>query len=234
MLPVPQPDIFTMQGQVYLEFHSSRYAYLLNRVDWLLDRRFENAWKILDIGPSFQTAMLRSKYQNAVIDTAGFQDHRFPARQQDCHFELNLNEPPLLALGEYDIVILAEVLEHLYSPPVRVLRTVQSWLKPGGAVIIQTPNPISLGKRLQLLVGRSPFEVIREDLRNPGHFCEYTVTDLAEIAANAGYEVLGIWVKNYFGSKGTWKIAYDLACVILPGHLQDGITAVLRKPFPKL
>lgn len=233
MPSVPQPDLLTLPGQPYLEFHARRYTYLLDRVDWLLNNRFDEPWNILDIGPSFQTAMLRKKYPNATIDTAGFQDHRFPCRRHESHVELNLNEVEQPTLREYDIVLLAEVIEHLYAPPVRVLSNVKKWLKPGCSVIVQTPNPISLGKRLQLLAGHSPFEVIREDARNPGHFCEYTVKDMADIAREAGLEPLGIWAKNYFGPGGALNIAYDLACLLFPGHLQDGITAVLRKPFPK-
>ena len=108
MQSVAQVDILSLPGQPYLEFHARRYAYLIDRVDWFLDKRFDAPWKILDIGPSFQTAMLREKYKNATIDTAGFQDHRFPSRPHEAHVELNLNEIQQPALREYDIVLLAK------------------------------------------------------------------------------------------------------------------------------
>ena len=234
MATLPQSDILKVPGQLYRKFHARRYAYLLEQVDCLFNCQFGHPWNILDIGPSFQTAMLREKYPAATIDSAGFQDHRFPSRQHETHFEMNLNDVDLPDLREYDMVLLAEVIEHLYAPPVRVLTKVSRWLKPGGSIIIQTPNPISLGKRFHLLAGYSPFEVIRDDPRNPGHFCEYTVNDLKDIARNAGLEVFGVWAKNYFGPAGSRNLLYDIACFALPGHLQDGITAVLRKPFPKL
>lgn len=214
----------------YLQFHQRRYKFLLDilhRVE-KTQRPFE---RLLDVGLSHQTLLFQEAFPHAVIDTLGYFDHRFTGQLRGQHINFDLNqaaEPGAWpTLTPYDIVVMAEVIEHLHTAPAHVLACAASWLRPGGTLILQTPNPISLGKRLALLTGHSPFEIIREDSGNPGHFCEYTPTDLGYLAQRVNLEVTGLWLRNYFGPNAP---LYNLACALLPGHLHDGITVTLRKP----
>jgi len=124
--------------------------------------------------------------------------------------------------------LFAEVIEHLYVPPTRVLAMLRGMLRPGGVLLIQTPNPVNLARRLALLGGKSPFEIIRDDSNNPGHYCEYTVENLLYLAEVAEMDVLEYSVRNYFGEK---KPLYNLACNLLPGRMAEGITIVMRRPY---
>jgi SAM-dependent methyltransferase len=214
----------------YLQFHQRRYQFLLDilhRVE-KSQRSFE---RLLDIGLSHQTILFQQAFPQAVVDTLGYFDHRFTGQLHGQHINFNLNHAADPAawpqLAPYDIIVMAEVIEHLHTAPTQVLACAASWLRPGGSLILQTPNPISLGKRLGLLFGHSPFEVIREDPSNPGHFCEYTAGDLRDIAQRSNLEVTGLWLRNYFGPSAP---LYNLACALLPGQLHDGITVTLRKP----
>ncbi len=225
----PPPDFSKLPADQYLEFHKRRYVFLLDKVHAILNGEASASWRFLDVGPAFQTHLLREAFPNAKVDTAGFIDNRFPARAGEAHFQTDLNAEDQPEIGGYDLIIMAEVLEHLYAAPTLVLRRVGRWLKPGGSILLQTPNPVSLGKRKQLLAGHSPFEIIRDNPTNPGHFCEYTVEDLNFIASSAGFEMTSVWLTNYFGPGGFKNQIYDFLCQVLPGNLQDGITAVLRK-----
>ena len=217
----------------YLCFHDRRFDYLMEKVEAVL-RAHPRLRRILDVGPSLPTWALRERHPEIVVNTGGFADPRFPARPQDRHFEFDLNDaqtPGLLpAIEEHDFILMSEVLEHLHTSPVMVLREVSRWLRPGGFMLLQTPNPVSLGKRLDHLRGKNPFEIIREDRRNPGHFCEYRIEDLREISRAAGLEVTGAWLENYFGRRRLRVALYEMLCRILPGNLRDGITVLLRKP----
>jgi SAM-dependent methyltransferase len=214
----------------YLEFHRRRYEYLMLAVDRTLQGR-GTAARILDVGLSYQTRLLREVYPEAALETLGFFDHRFGFAEAVRHTQFDLNraaeESEWPDLEPFDLILLAEVLEHLYVPPKRVLRMFRQLLRPGGALLIQTPNPVSLARRLALLAGRSPFEIIRDDPYNPGHFCEYTVENLQYLAGETGLDVAEYSVTNYFGRR---QPLYDLACAILPGRLGEGITMVLRRP----
>jgi hypothetical protein len=212
----------------YLHFHASRYAFLLAKVE-TLDRG-----RILDIGPSFQTVLMREVYPDSVIDTLGFDDSRFPRRECDRHQEYDLNDSvdrgtwPRVE-KPYDLVVMAEVLEHVYTAAKPVLSCVASLIRPGGALIIQTPNAVNLGRRISTARGQNPFGMIREQKQNPGHFCEFTVGELRSAAESAQLTVESATLTNYFGARGFRKSVYEVLCSALPGDLRDGITLVARK-----
>ncbi len=214
----------------YLRFHHRRYQFLLQTVQ-RVEKGQSSCERILDIGLSHQTLLFQQSFPQAAVDTVGYFDHRFTGQMRGQHINFDLNHAADAAawpvLEPYDIVVMAEVIEHLHIAPSQVLACVASWLRPGGSLVLQTPNPISLGKRLGILIGRSPFEIIREDPTNPGHFCEYTVNDLKRLARQAKLDLTGLWLQNYFGPT---NFLYNLACALLPGQLHDGITITLRKP----
>lgn len=215
----------------YLRFHARRYAYLMAKVHSLPRLR------ILDIGPSFQTTLMRWDYPASVVDTLGFHDERFPPREGDAHIEFDLNDsadpakwPPISE--RYNLVVMAEVLEHVHTAARQVLWCAGSFLKPGGHLIIQTPNAINLMRRYSTVRGINPHDMIREEKTNPGHFCEFTAEDLRRAISAAGLEVVKVELENYFGSAGLLRTVYNAACNLLPGELRDGLTLIARKPQP--
>ena len=216
----------------YLEFHAHRYEFLLARLHEVLDDPYA-AVTVLDVGPSFQTLLLRECFPGAIVNTLGFKDERFLPRDHERHFTFDLNESQRPEswpdVEPHDVIVMAEVIEHLYTSPRRVLECIGNCLKPGGTLVLQTPNPVSLWKRLRMLMGESPFEVVREERNNPGHFCEYTVAQLRELANQAGLAAEGVWLSNYFQRSPSVKWLYDLCCSALPGKLHDGITMTFRK-----
>ncbi len=219
----------------YLEYHRRRYEYLLERIAHLLarqTRRDGEPLRVLDVGMSHQTGLVRSVFPEVSLSTLGFYDHRFERMEGVEHLEFNLNEAADEAswpsLNPFDLILLAEVIEHLYVPPTRVLRMLRELLRPGGALLIQTPNPVNLARRLALLGGKSPFEIIRDDANNPGHYCEYTVENLIYLAEVSNLEVVEYSVTNYFGAR---KDFYNLACNLLPGRMAEGITILLRRSY---
>lgn len=67
-----------------------------------------------------------------------------------------LEDPGLpFKTGSYDLVVLADVLEHLADPVTGLARAV-AWCRPGGAVLVSVPNVAHWHARLTLLRGRWP------------------------------------------------------------------------------
>jgi methionine biosynthesis protein MetW len=67
-----------------------------------------------------------------------------------------LEDPGLpFAADSFDLVVLADVLEHLADPAAGLARAV-GWCRPGGAVLVSVPNVAHWHARLQLLRGRWP------------------------------------------------------------------------------
>ncbi len=59
------------------------------------------------------------------------------------------------AAGSFDLVVLADVLEHLADPAAGLARAV-GWCRPGGAVLVSVPNVAHWQARMTLLRGRWP------------------------------------------------------------------------------
>ena len=67
-----------------------------------------------------------------------------------------LEDPDLpFEAGWFDLVVLADVLEHLADPAAGLARAV-TWCRPGGAVLVSVPNVAHWQARLALLRGRWP------------------------------------------------------------------------------
>jgi SAM-dependent methyltransferase len=213
--PLPPED------QIYLRTHVQRYALLLDLV------RVLGAERILVVGPSHESILLR---EVAPVDTLGWEDHRFPRVEGERHLQHDLNDAAYPELGAYDAVVCAEVIEHLHLSPVPVLRFLGGALTPRGRLVIQTPNATSLPKRLRMLLGQNPYDPIREDAGNPGHFHEYTVRELRDAVEAAGLAVERVITANYFDHGSRKNRVYRALGPVLPSSLREGITIVAERP----
>lgn len=96
----------------------------------------------------------------------------------------DLDAPGLEHLaGTADVVVAAETVEHLENPRAFV-RTLVALAKPGGWVMITTPNQLSLLSRLTLLT-RGEHNAFR-DASYPAHITALLEADLRRIAAERG------------------------------------------------
>lgn len=229
----------------YRAFHAPRYRYLLNVVDRYLPLGGPGD-RVLDVGLSPFTDTLRQRLGRPV-DTLGLE-----AKGADTtdgrHFQFDLNalgDPRVHrpALPRYALIVFAEVIEHLHTSPLLSLTFFRDHLVDGGVLVVQTPNAASLGKRLKLLAGLNPYEMIREDCSNPGHFREYTARELSWLATRAGFTVVDLDRRFYFDARhadhaedgGAGKPRPRLGALknvvysVLPPSLREGMTAVLRR-----
>jgi len=219
-----QPQPRSPEEQVYLRTHRRRYALLLDLVGELAPKR------ILVVGPSFESELLRERFPDATVNTLGWQDHRFPLREGEQHVQLDLNAADHPALEPHDVVVCCEVIEHLHVPAAGVLRYLATGLTSEGRLIVQTPNATALPKRVRMLLGRNPYEPLRDEPANPGHFHEYTVPELRAAVEEAGLEVARLVTANYFDHGSRKNRAYRRVGRLLPTTLREGITVVARAP----
>ena len=210
----------------YVEYHARRYARLLAVAEQAAST--PGPLHILDVGPNVQTALLRRALPHAVVDTLGFAHPSVPPRPGESHIPFDLNDAvderrrPVLP-RRYRLVVLAEVIEHLHTPPAAVLGYLRDWLEAPGFVLVQTPNGAALHKRLALLRGRNPIEPPRACRENPGHFHEYTLAELRDQVERAGLNVRWLRTENYFGT-GPAAELYARVGHVLPATLRHGVT----------
>lgn len=234
-IPTPADIRARFPGHDYVAFHSKRYAVLLE----MLDRAgVAQATRILDIGNSPFTDLL-ADLVSCPIDNLGLDGDFDTEYGHSYYFDLNATIWPekwKADLPSYDLIVFAEVIEHLHTAPRTVLSYLKTLLSERGVIAIQTPNAVVLHNRIQMLLGQNPFEPIRETVHDPGHSREYTRAELCEIAELAGLEVIHWSAHNYFdyrffeGSNGVSKLGVLLNAVYetVPGSLKPGLTLLVR------
>lgn len=83
--------------------------------------------------------------------------------------------------ASFSYVICVEVIEHLFSPH-HCLKEVARILKPGGELVISTPNLVGLKNRFLFLMGRDPVRIWKSDARPyDRHVRLYAVNSLTDL-----------------------------------------------------
>jgi len=186
-----------------LAFHAKRYERLLEAVSDIVKELGAGASgkpRILDVGPWWQTALFR-RYLDVHVNTLGLLETPPPIdlprdgerywRQDLASYDAYRDDVP-----EHDLVIMAEVIEHLPMAPTLVLKRLRRYIKDEGYLLLTTPNAVDIKKRMKMLFGRNPFNLISEDPDFPSHFREYTVEELVSFARATGYRVCRTHVTN--------------------------------------
>ncbi len=95
-----------------------------------------------------------------------------------------LEDPGLpFAPGAFDLVVIADVLEHLADPAAALARAA-GWCRPGGAILVSVPNVAHWSARLALARGRWPQE--ESGTFDSSHLRWFTRASLGELLRRAG------------------------------------------------
>lgn len=215
----------------YLDYHVKRFTYTVNQVQQIANKSTSRL-SILDIGPHMLTYCILKLVQPVpVISTMGFLNERlFPLKLAEKHIELDLNDCMSVSrntiVDRFDLIIFSETIEHLYTSPETILGFLSGLLKnePGSGILIQTPNAVNIRKRFKMLLGRNPYELIRTDRTNPGHFREYTMKELEQYGKDAGFQTGFADYCNY------WPISNPfIRLANLVPSFRQGMTVFLKK-----
>lgn len=183
---------------VYVRTHAERLAFDLDEIR----QAFPSAGHILELGstpPVLTKALAGLGYQIEGIDIApdrfagtierlGLSIHR-------CDLE---REPLPFAEASFDGIICNEIFEHLRGDLIAIFEEILRIMKPGGRLILTTPNVRSVEGFLRfLLAGRSiscgggiydEYNKLRT-LGHMGHVREYTAKEVREFLQRLGFSV---------------------------------------------
>lgn len=128
-------------------------------------------------------------------------------------------------LAPFDVIIFADVLEHLVDPW-GVLRELRPLLNPGGRVLLSVPNIAHWTTRLNLLIGR--FDYTEGYLMDRTHLRWFTRKSARQLAANSGYHVVKEQIvfkpryARFWGALNGFQIVLNLA----PNTAHEGASGV--------
>ncbi len=94
--------------------------------------------------------------------------------------------------NEFDVISFCEVFEHLGVNPLKTIKELHRVLKPGGTLMLTTPNVYALHKVIRFLLGRSfnnPYEefIKVENFGYMGHIREYSNREIKDILSRSGF-----------------------------------------------
>jgi methionine biosynthesis protein MetW len=138
-----------------------------------------------------------------------------------------LTEDYLRRRGPFDVVILADILEHL-AEPAALLRLVAQGLKPGGMVLISVPNVAHWTIRWHLIRGR--FDYTETGIMDSTHLRWFTLSTIRKLLYHEGYEILA-----YSPAAGTWLPEYSrMPWKLLPHRIRWRAICALANALPTL
>lgn len=94
------------------------------------------------------------------------------------------------SLGYFDIIIFADILEHLAYPEV-VLFNLKNYLADSGYILVCIPNAANWQMRLRLLLGRLDYG---PGILDGGHLRLFTLKTIKTMIENSGYRI--VFIKN--------------------------------------
>jgi SAM-dependent methyltransferase len=175
-------------------------------------QRLDGGARVLDVGaaPLVTTAALQaSGFEVCAID---LDPERFRGVIADLGLDVRRcdieTEPLPVADASMDAVVFNELFEHLRIDPIFTLGEVLRVLRPGGVLLLSTPNLRSF-RGIRNLVFRDEghavsggvyrqYDKLRR-LGHMGHVREYTVTETCDFLQRVGFEVAAIVYRGGHG-----------------------------------
>lgn len=186
-----------MNRDAYLAFHRRRHEMLLALLRRHVPGRIERS---LDIGGAGDLMELSC----FVRDTFGAEPHTVDLGDSveegrtkglaSVTCDVDTDSFPYPA-AHFDLVIFASVIEHLYHPG-HALNEIMRVLRPGGLLVLEAPNAVSLAKRIDILKGRNPFRWFNEYNARQGQapmiFCSvfYSPEEAEDLLRKRGLTIL--------------------------------------------
>ena len=157
---------------------------------------------ILELGanPYFTTTLLK-KFRDANLHLANYFDekksnegtqdvtiHQTGEVLSYSYKHFNVERDPFPYDDEtFDVVLFCEILEHLLSDPVHALLEIRRVLKPGGTLIITTPNVARLENVRKMIAGQNIYDPYSGYGPYGRHNREYTQQDLFSLLSANGF-----------------------------------------------
>jgi len=103
------------------------------------------------------------------------------------HFNLEESRFPY-ETGSFDVVVFCEIIEHLLMNPVHTLKEIRRVLKPGGLLVVTTPNVARMNNVLAMADGLSIYDPYSGFGPYGRHNREFTMHELVELLKFSGFE----------------------------------------------
>ncbi|MCE9608460.1 MAG: class I SAM-dependent methyltransferase [Planctomycetia bacterium] len=192
----------------------------------VLEGRHPGGGFLLDVGCGHGN--LRSYVQDRFERYAGADVVRYPSFSNDAEFypiDLDNGRIPL-ADGSVDVVASVETIEHLENPRA-FAREMTRLCRPGGWMLITTPNQLSFLSKLTFFV-KNKFNAFT-DSSYPAHINALLEIDLRRIALECGWTEVHVVYSKCGRVPGTARHWPTFLSRLLPRAMSDNVCIIGRK-----
>lgn len=190
------------QESWYLNTHETRLAKTLEITPaGAADQRILEMGAYLQITPALKTKLGYGDVRGCYFGEAGRTDTRSVVSTTGepftCEIDLFDAEKDRFPYenAHFDTVICGELIEHLFEDPMHLMSEINRILKPGGHVVLTTPNIASYRGISAILQGFHPglfhayIKPNEQGEADPRHNREYTPREIHQLLENSGFEV---------------------------------------------
>ena len=192
----------------YLRCSEARMVHVAH----LLHRKGVTGGRVLDYGAYFGNFSLMFREMGFAVDALDAYGTYTPSLDTIVEMLSQKGIAPLdfadtgrdlagVAAGTYDVVLCMGVIEHIPHTPRLLLEALDRVMKPGGILVMDTPNAAQLANRQKLARGESFMTPIaiqyHATIPFEGHHREYTVSELVWMVQAAGHQVVAAELFNY-------------------------------------
>jgi glycosyltransferase involved in cell wall biosynthesis/SAM-dependent methyltransferase len=233
----------------YMERHLTRLEKTLSIIPpGSVNDRILEMGSYLQITPSLATRLGYGEVRGCYYGPAGAIEHRETSSSTgekfSCDIDLFDAEKDRFPYPDeyFSTVLCCELLEHLVEDPMRMMAEINRVLKPGGHLVLTTPNISSLRAIAAVLQGYSP-GFFPAYIRPPAdgdepearHNREYTPREIMLLLIDSGFEATLVETGEFLDEpkpEHEW-VVHLLERYKMPADLRgDGIYAVGRKTGP--
>ena len=188
----------------YIETHISRFQKTLELVPpGAPDKRILEMGAYMQITPALRTKLGYGEVRGCYYGSSGNVDHKSVHSASGEHFECEVDlfdaEKDRFPYEDayFDTVLCCELIEHLPNDPMFMMGEINRVLKPGGHLVLTTPNITSLRAISAMLQGYHPgFFPAYIKPAEPGaevearHAREYAPREIAHLMRDSGFELV--------------------------------------------
>jgi glycosyltransferase involved in cell wall biosynthesis len=177
-----------LKGQRYFEKFDDPYSSHSLIYQYMRERGLQGK-RVLELGVGDASLTRRMNAEGAVVDGVENDQVYIDLARQYCRhiYSGDLDKVDSLGITEqYDIIVAADILEHLVHPDY-VLSKLKTFLKKDGLLVVSLPNVANIYVRMSLLFGR--FNYHSKGLLDRTHLHFYTLSTAGSLLSKTGWKI---------------------------------------------